>query len=93
MFISDNWEFKLGGRSRRRSMWYGVRAWGVRIKRREGDEGGNKRAEGGVGRLGRELWIWMLACILLGLPLLHLVGFNKPMNGEMVHDLLVMCRD
>ena len=61
IFISDNWEFRLGGRRRRLSMWYGVRAWGVRIRRREGDDGGNKRAEGGVGRLGRELWIWSLA--------------------------------
>jgi len=44
-------------------MWYGVSVWGVRIRSKEGDEGGNKRAEGGVGRLGRELWIWISACV------------------------------
>jgi hypothetical protein len=38
-------------------MWYGVSACGVRIKSRDGDEGGNKRAEGGVGRFGRDEWI------------------------------------
>jgi len=61
IFISDNWEFKLGGRRRRRSMWYGVRAWGVRIRSKEGDDGGNKRAEGGVGRFGRDEWIWFVS--------------------------------
>lgn len=46
-------------------MWYGVRVWGVRIRSKEGDEGGNKRAEGGVERFGRELWIWISAFVLL----------------------------
>jgi len=42
-------------------MWYGVRACGVRMSSKEGDDGGNNRAEGGVGRLGRDEWIWSLA--------------------------------
>jgi hypothetical protein len=61
VLISASWGLRFGDKSRRFSMWYGVNCWAVRIRRRDGEEGGKRRAVGGTGSVGRVAWIWRLA--------------------------------